>query len=127
MYIQLKYYTDDLLQENEIIQKMNDTDGQPNNINDFTKIINKAITIVKKTLNLKPDQKFHSVNIKTTGEIFFIKENTTREQPKNCFRCPFNHSDCFCPITKDEIDRDDGSTILPCPLTIEINHNFIKK
>lgn len=37
-------------------------------------------------------------------------------KPKSCFSCPFNFSDCWCNITKSEIDRDDFTTKIPCPI-----------
>ncbi len=37
-------------------------------------------------------------------------------KPKSCFNCPFNFSDCWCNITKSEIDRDDYTTKTPCPI-----------
>ena len=38
------------------------------------------------------------------------------DKPTSCLSCPFNHSDCWCAITKGEIDRDDYSCDLPCPI-----------
>lgn len=45
-----------------------------------------------------------------------IIENTNK--PKNCFKCNYNQSDCYCGITKKEIDRDDGTCLGPCPMHI---------
>lgn len=41
-------------------------------------------------------------------------------KPENCYSCPFNQSDCRCGITKDEIDRDDYTTQVKCPIE-EVN------
>ena len=37
-------------------------------------------------------------------------------KPKNCYRCNFNDSDCWCSITKGEIDRDDYTCNARCPI-----------
>jgi len=37
-------------------------------------------------------------------------------KPDSCLSCRFNDSDCFCSITKGEIDRDDYSNNKECPI-----------
>ena len=43
---------------------------------------------------------------------------------KDCYNCPFNNSNCWCNITKSEIDRDDYTTEIPCPI-IEIPDSIL--
>lgn len=37
-------------------------------------------------------------------------------KPKNCFFCPFNNDDCWCNLTKGNIDRDFGYCSVTCPI-----------
>ena len=37
-------------------------------------------------------------------------------KPKNCLSCWFNISSIWCRLTGGEIDRDDGSCNIPCPI-----------
>ena len=46
------------------------------------------------------------------------------DKPKNCYNYPFNNSDCWCSITKSEIDRDDYTTDTECPIIEIMDLNF---
>jgi hypothetical protein len=48
-------------------------------------------------------------------------------KPKNCHGCPLNRSDCWCSITKGEIDRDDYLCNKPCPITETVNAIPVEK
>jgi len=37
-------------------------------------------------------------------------------KPKDCYNCRFNDSNCWCSITKGEIDRDDYTCDVLCPI-----------